>query len=39
MNAAGFDASQAEQMVASARDMFSTIAELSDQLIEEPAQA
>ena len=39
MNAAGFDASQAERMVAGARDMFSTIAELSDQLMEEPAKA
>jgi heme oxygenase len=39
MNAAGFDASQAERMVAAARDMFSTIAELSDQLIAEPAEA
>ena len=39
MNAAGFDASQADRMVAAAREMFSTIAELSDQLIAEPAQA
>lgn len=39
MNAAGFDASQAERMVAAARDMFTIIAALSDELIEEPAQA
>ena len=39
MNAAGFDTSQADRMVAAARDMFSTIAELSDQLIAEPAEA
>ena len=39
MNAAGFDVTQADRMVAAARDMFSVIAELSDQLIEEPAQA
>jgi heme oxygenase len=39
MNTAGFDASQAERIVAAARDMFSTIAGLSDQLIPEPAEA
>jgi len=39
MNTAGFDGAQAERMVAAARDLFFTIAELSDQLIEEPAKA